>query len=238
MSGLPDEPDLDNASGGRELEPLMLRYEGFFMKIAEDSRLYLVITEEYAKGRSSLEIAEAAIAGGADIIQMREKEKPRDELIGLGKRLARICNDKGVIFIVNNDPFIAKASGAGGLHMGQEDIEKCPIKEAREVIGPDKLIGVSTHSIKQFIQANEGPADYVAFGPIFETKTKGYYIGDGDVGEVVRTAKKPVFFIGGINLSNIGGLLKRGAKRVALIRGITESEDIVLRTKEFKDALK
>ncbi len=209
-----------------------------FMKIPEDLTLYLVITEECGKGRSALEIAKAAIAGGADIIQMREKDKPREELIGLGKILAQLCKDEGVIFIVNNDPFIAKAAGADGLHLGQEDIERYPLKEARKVVGPDKIIGISTHSMEQFTRANGEDFDYIAFGPIFETKTKGYCIGLADVGEVVNIAKKPVFFIGGINLSNIGDILKRGAKRIALIRGITEPEDIALKTREFKDMLK
>jgi len=208
------------------------------MKISEETRLYLVITEEYAKAKGAFEVAETAIAGGADIIQMREKNKPREELMGLGSRLARLCGDKGVIFIVNNDPFIAKASGADGLHLGQEDMQKFPVKEARKIVGSDKIIGVSTHSIEQFIRANDGDADYIAFGPIFETKTKAYHIGAENVGEVVRMAKKPVFFIGGINLSNIRDLLNRGAGRIALIRGITEAEDITLRTKEFKDILR
>lgn len=208
------------------------------MKISEEAKLYLVITEEYAKGRGAFEVAEASIAGGADIIQMREKNKPQEELIELGKRLARLCNDKKVVFIVNNDPFIAKACRADGLHLGQEDMEKYPIKEARRIVGSNRIIGVSTHSMEQFIQANDGDADYIAFGPIFETKTKGYHIGSGDIGEVAKIAKKPVFFIGGINLSNIGDVLKLGARRIALIRGITEAEDITLKTKEFKDMLK
>ncbi|MFA6142627.1 MAG: thiamine phosphate synthase [Candidatus Omnitrophota bacterium] len=208
------------------------------MKILKDHTLYLVITEEYGKGRSAFNIATAAIAGGVDIIQMREKDKPREELADLGKKLAQLCKDKDVIFIANNDPFIAKAVCADGLHLGQEDIKIYPLNEVRKIMGPDKIIGISTHSMEQFAVANSEDFDYIAFGPIFETKTKGYHIGAGDVGEVARIARKPVFFIGGINLSNIGGILKLGAKRIALIRGITEAEDIMLRTKEFKDIIK
>ncbi len=207
------------------------------MRIPEETKLYLVITEEYAKARSAFDVAKAALAGGADIIQMREKDKPQEELIGLGQKLARLCNDKGAIFIVNNDPFIAKASGADGLHLGQEDMQKFPIKEARRIAGPGKIIGVSTHSLEEFILANEGDADYIAFGPIFETKTKGYHIGADGISEVAKIARKPVFFIGGINLSNVGDVLRRGAGRIALIRGITEAGDITSRTKEFKDIL-
>jgi len=208
------------------------------MKISKDHTLYLVITEECGRDRSAFDIAKAAIAGGVNIIQMREKDKPQEELIRLGKKMARLCKDKGVMFIVNNDPFIAKESGADGLHLGQEDLVRYPLGRSRKVLGHDKIIGISTHSVEQFTRADGEDFDYIAFGPIFETKTKDYFIGADDVGEVVRTAKKPVFFIGGINLSNIGDILKRGAKRIALIRGITEAEDITSKTREFKNILK
>jgi len=210
---------------------------GIMNKI-KDHSLYLVISEECCMGRDALEIAERAIDGGVDIVQMREKNKPATELLRMAKKLSALCKYKGVLFIVNDDPLLAREADADGVHLGQEDMEKFPIKEARGIIGSDKIIGVSTHSIKQFIQANDGPADYLAFGPIFETRTKDYHIGVGDVEEVARMAKKPVFFIGGINFSNIGDLLKMGAKRIALIRGITEADNITLRTKEFKEALK
>ena len=98
-------------------------------KIKEYS-LYLIITEEYGRGRSALEIARAAIAGGVDIIQMREKNKPRPELIELGKKLSDLCRDNGVIFIVNDDPEIAKETGADGVHLGQEDIKKHSVEAA------------------------------------------------------------------------------------------------------------
>ena len=214
------------------------------MRRIKDHSLYLVITEEYGKGRSSLEIAAAAIDGGVDIIQMREKDKPPRELIDLGKRLSRLCRDNGVLFIVNDDPLIAKESGADGVHLGQEDVIKYPLDRARNILGGDKIIGMSTHSMAQFKAANSGGSmaclgfDYIAFGPVFKTKTKDYFLGASDVKEVAGTAKKPVFFIGGINLTNIGSILKRGARNVALIRGITEAADIAHRTKEFKRLLR
>jgi len=208
------------------------------MRKIKDHSLYLVITEEYGKGRNALEIACAAIAGGVDIIQMREKNKSREELIDLGKQLSRVCRDNGVLFIVNDDPLIAKEAGADGMHLGQEDAIKYSLSETRNILGSDKIIGISTHSPEQFNAANDKDFDYIAFGPVFETKTKDYFLGDKDVEEVIRTAKKPVFFIGGINLTNVGSILKKGAKNIALIRGITEADDIVLRTREFKRLLR
>jgi thiamine-phosphate pyrophosphorylase len=207
------------------------------MQKIKDHSLYLVITEEYGKGGSSLEIAEAAIAGGVDIIQMREKNRSKGALIGLGKKLARLCKDKGVTFIVNDDPIIAKEVDADGVHLGQEDAVKYTIKEAREALGEDKIIGISTHSLEQFIKANDEGFDYISFGPIFKTKTKDYFVGTEDIEEVVRAATKPIFFIGGINLLNIDSVLKEGAKNIALIRGITESADIASAAKEFKKRL-
>lgn len=202
-----------------------------------NNSLYLVITEERCRGRSAMETAESAIEGGVDIIQMREKNRSKGELIDMGKDLARICKANGVTFIVNDDPFLAAEVGADGVHLGQEDTLKYPVDRTRKVLGPDKIIGISTHSMAQFAAADDGGVDYIAFGPIFETKTKGYFLGARDVGEVVRTAKRPVFFIGGIDLANIGDILKRGAKNIALIRGITEAEDIAVRTREFKRLL-
>jgi thiamine-phosphate pyrophosphorylase len=209
------------------------------MQIANVTRasrglLYLVITEEYCAGRSALDVAEAAIAGGVDIIQMREKTKTAKELIALGKKMAGLCKKKGVIFIVNDDPLLAREIDADGAHLGQEDLKGFSAWQARRVLGPDKIIGVSTHSVEQFSAANEMDFDYIAFGPVFETKTKDYFIGTGGIEYVLKAAKKPVFFIGGINLFNINRVLDKGARNIALIRGIAEAEDIISRTKEFK----
>ena len=204
------------------------------MKNIKRPVLYLVISEEYANGRNAEEVAERAIAGGVDMIQMREKSKPKGELIALGKRLSGLCRDRGVMFIVNDDPALAKEVDADGVHLGQEDCLKCSPARAREVLGAEKIIGVSTHSLEEFMKANEEECDYAAFGPIFSTKTKNYFLGTARIEEIAKAAKKPVIFIGGIKLSNIGEILKRGGRNIALIRGITAAEDITAATREFK----
>ncbi len=114
------------------------------MQKIKNYSLYLVISEEYGNGRSALEIAASAIAGGVDIIQMREKDKPREELVRLGRELSLLCRERGVKFIVNDDPLIAKETDADGVHLGQDDIRRSPIRKVRELLGPDKIIGVST----------------------------------------------------------------------------------------------
>lgn len=203
----------------------------------KDHSLYLVITEEYCRGRSTFEVARSAIGGGVDLVQMREKDKPRGELLDLGKRLSALCKERGVIFIVNDDPVLAKETGADGVHIGQGDLKQFSVDKAREILGADKLIGISTHSVEGFKKANGEDADYAAFGPIFPTKTKDYSLGTDDVPEILKIAHKPVFFIGGINLSNVDELIALGARDIALIRGITEAEDITGAAGMFKKRL-
>ena len=196
-----------------------------------------MISEEYGNGRTAVEIAARAIFGGADIVQMREKNKSVQELLDLGEDILALCRKSGAAFIVNDDPTLAEKIGADGVHLGQEDARQFPVERARGIIGPDKIIGLSTHSLDQLRKANEEDVDYVAFGPIFPTKTKAYHIGVGDIKEVMGIAKKPVFFIGGINLINIKEVLTRGAHNIALIRGVTEANDIEIRTRQFKEKL-
>ena len=202
-----------------------------------DYNLYLVISEEYGLGRGAVEIAKLAISGGVDIIQMREKNKDRDELMKLACELSMLCKEKSVTFIVNDDPFIAKESGASGVHLGQEDMQRYSLTETRKIIGNGKIIGVSTHSLAELERANEDDVDYMAYGPIFPTKAKKYFLGTKDIKKALKIAKKPVVFIGGINLSNLDEILKEGAKNIAVIRSIIQAEDIVGRAKSFKNML-
>ncbi len=203
----------------------------------KDYSLYLVITEGYALGRDSLSIAKAAIAGGVDILQMREKDKSSEELCKIGGELSRFCKNSEIIFIVNDDPDLAKEVDADGVHIGQSDLIKHPIKKIRGIIGKSKLIGLSTHSLEEFKRANESDLDYISYGPIFPTKTKDYFIGTSEIKDVLSIASKPVVFIGGINILNLDGLLDLGVRNIALIRDIVEAEDITLKTKEFKHKL-
>jgi thiamine-phosphate pyrophosphorylase len=202
-------------------------------KIKEHS-LYLIITEEYGKGRSAVEIAAAAIAGGVDIIQMREKNKPRPELIRLGKELSRLCKNGGVTFIVNDDPSIAKEVDADGVHLGQEDIKKYSVEAARSILGCDKIIGISTHSIETFRKACTEDVDYIAYGPVFPTEIKDNCAGTEDVDKIMAMTKKPIFFIGGIALSNIDELLKKRANNISLIRAIAQASDVESAVRDFK----
>ena len=207
------------------------------MKKIKDYSLYLILSQEFAKQRDILEVASQAIEGGIDILQMREKDKPQEELIKLGSQLSSSCKDKEVIFIVNDDPKLAKEVGADGAHLGQQDITRYTIKDARDILGEDKIIGVSTHSKEEFKEANTSDCDYIAFGPIFPTVAKDYSIGTGDIQEVLAIGQKPIVFIGGITLENVDILLDKGAKIIAAIRALIEVDDIRGTIKKFKEKI-
>lgn len=207
------------------------------MKTIKDRSLYLVISEECCKGRGAIEIAEQAIAGGVDIVQMREKNKSLQELVKLGKDLAAVCKSKGAMFIVNDDPMLVHRVGADGVHLGQEDINRFPLTRSRDILGQEKTIGISASSRAQFEKANEEDFDYIAFGPIFPTTLKDHHIGTDDIEYVMKIARKPVFFIGGINMANIGEILIRGGQNIAVIRAITEAGDIRSGARQLKDKI-
>ena len=202
-----------------------------------DYSLYLVMSSEYAAGRPVLEIAKSAIAAGVDIIQLREKNRDKNELINLACEVRQLCHKKNVIFIINDDPHIAVACGADGVHLGQEDLSRLPLKEVRNIIGRGKIIGVSTHSLDEVRKANSADIDYIAYGPVFATQTKKYFLGTKDVKAVLSLSKKPVVLIGGINLSNMDEVLGFGAKNIAVIRGILQAEDIESCTRDFKNKI-
>lgn len=193
-----------------------------------NKNLYLVLTQEYSN-KPILEIASEAIDEGIDILQMREKLKPKAELLKLGAQLRKLCAD--IPFIVNDDPYLALEIEADGVHLGQEDYKKH--SGSRKIL-KDKIIGLSTHSLEEVKKANNFDVDYIAFGPIFETKTKDYSVGLGDVENVLNVAKKPVVFIGGIDEENIDLLIDRGANNIAVIRAITQSQNINTSVKNLK----
>jgi len=202
----------------------------------KNNSLYLVLSQEYSE-RNVLEIAEKAILGGVNIVQMREKDSSREEMINLGGALSLICIRSEVTFIINDDPSLVREVNADGVHLGQEDLEKWPVDETRKMLEKDKVIGVSAHSPEQFKQANNMDIDYIAFGPIFDTETKDYSIGTEDISRVLETAVKPVIFIGGIDLHNIDEILDKGGRNIAVIRAIMQADDVEKIARKLKDRI-
>lgn len=165
---------------------------------------------------------EAALAGGVDIVQLRDKHASDAELVEAGRRFRRLTRAAGALLVVNDRPDLAVACDADGVHVGQEDL---PVAEARAVVGPERLVGLSTHSPEQ-IRAAAG-ADYLGVGPVFATPTKPGRepVGLELVREAARVAQVPWFAIGGIDLRTVSQVVAAGATRIAVVRAIGDAAD-------------
>lgn len=197
--------------------------------------LCVLLTEAVA-GRKIVEVARETLKGGADIIQLREKDKTDRELLELALRLSEFTASFDSLFIVNDRPDIAELSGADGVHIGQDDL---PAERVRRILSAGKFVGVSTHSLHQARLAVRKGADYLGIGPVFRTSTKdaGEAIGPAGVEEVVRAVQVPAFAIGGITLENLPQLLEVGCRRVAVCSAIIARSDVRQATEAFKKLL-
>lgn len=185
------------------------------------ARLYLVC-DPRPGGRPLEEVVAAALAGGADIVQVRAKDAADEDVLRAVASVRGRCDAAGALLIVNDRPDLAVAAGADGVHVGQDDM---PVAQARRVVGPERLVGLSTHTPDQVDGA--AGADYIGVGPVHATPTKP---GRPAVGlDLVRHAavhaRIPFFAIGGIDLSNVGEVLAAGARRIAVVRAIAEAQD-------------
>jgi thiamine-phosphate diphosphorylase len=187
------------------------------------ARLYFVC-EAMPHGEEPEALLHAALGGGVDIVQLREKELGRDEIERSAQTFRRICDTYSALFIVNDDPYLARSCDADGVHVGQDDT---PATEAREVLGPEAIVGLSTHSEEQLAASAEQPLDYVSVGPIWETPTKAGRpgVGLGLVEHAVANAPHPFFAIGGIDAANAGQVVAAGAQRLGVVRAIRDAQD-------------
>jgi len=165
-----------------------------------------------------------ALAGGVDIVQLREKDAPDDDILAAAAVFRALCSEHGALFVLNDRPDLAVAAGADGVHVGQADEA---VANVREHVGPDVLIGLSTHSREQLAAALETDADYVCVGPVYATPTKPDYPAVGL--ELVRHAAdvvdRPWFAIGGIDGVNVTEVAAAGAPRVAVVRAIRDAPE-------------
>jgi thiamine-phosphate pyrophosphorylase len=230
------------------------------------ARLYFVC-EARPAGRDPEALLQAALGGGVDIVQLREKELGREEIQRSAQTFRRLCDTYSALFIVNDDPFLARTCNADGVHVGQDDM---PVEEAREILGPDMIIGLSTHSKEQLaasggvpVQADQGrrergvlrtratedadmrragassAVDYVSVGPIWETPTKEGRpgVGLGLVEHAAAEAPHPFFAIGGIAPGNAGNVVAAGAQRLGVVRAIRDAEQPTAVAEELRSAL-
>ncbi|MFQ5653222.1 MAG: thiamine phosphate synthase [Planctomycetota bacterium] len=201
----------------------------------EEVRLYVLLTAALAS-RPLLETAAAALAGGAQMLQLREKEMPDGELLPLARQLRELTSRMGALLIINDRADIAALSGADGVHLGQEDL---PVAEARRITGADAIIGVSTHDPAQARRAQEEGADYIGVGPIFPTRTKEHRraVGIRYIGEAAEAAGIPGFAIGSVGRDTIDEILAAGARRVAICTAIIARKDVEGSARWFSERL-
>jgi thiamine-phosphate pyrophosphorylase len=206
----------------------------------EAARLYFVCEAQPA-GQDPLRLLEAALRGGADLIQLREKS-PRcaEELIAFADSFRRAAVAHDALFILNDRPELVAACGADGVHLGQDDV---PVAQAREMAGPAALIGLSTHSPVQVDRACDarGPdrPDQLSVGPIWPTPTKA---GRAPTGlELIRYAARrasiPWFAIGGIDTQNVHEVVGAGARRIVVVRAIRDAQDPEAATRALRAAV-
>ncbi len=194
-----------------------------------------VITDTVVQKKySHIEIAQMAIKGGADVIQFRDKLISTHELIETAKELKKICSKAGVLFIVNDRVDVAIIANADGVHLGIEDV---PVKEARKLLGKNKIIGGTAHSIKEAEEARKNGADYIGFGHIYPTLSKRKTtppVGINELAKVVKGVKIPVLAIGGIGLNNISEVVKTGVHGAAVIGSVLKNKNPENAVKELR----
>lgn len=194
-----------------------------------------IITDAIIQNKySHVDIVKMAIKGGAEIIQFRDKFMSTGGLLETAIEIRKLCNKHDVVFIVNDRVDIAMFSGADGVHLGKEDI---PIKDARKLLGRNKLIGGTAHNINEALTAQKEGADYIGYGHIFETQTKlkkDKPKGLKNLSEVCTKIKIPVYAIGGIGLNNAEDVMNNGAYGIAVVGSVLKSLDPVNSIKKLR----
>jgi len=187
--------------------------------------LYVIIDTQTLRGRSELDVARQAIQGGARMIQLRDKVRPKSMLVSLARELKRVCVESNVLFIVNDYLDLAIDSDADGLHIGQEDL---PTETARKMLPGDKILGCSSATLEEALKAEKEGADYIAVGSIYPTPSKSEtrLAGLKTLRQVKSKVSVPVVAIGGINKDNIAKVIGAGADAVAVISAVLGADDV------------
>jgi thiamine-phosphate pyrophosphorylase len=207
------------------------------------ARLYLVCGAGLSPGGLELpDLIRGAVSGGVEVVQLRDKHLPDDELAAVANAVRALCERLGALLIVNDRPLVAREAGADGVHVGQDDMA---VAEVRELVGPEMLIGLSTHADSEIDAAvasgpdGEPAVDYIGVGPVHTTPTKP---GRPAVGlELVRYAaahaRVPFFAIGGLDAGNVREAISAGASRVCVLRAIADATDPERAARELRECL-
>jgi thiamine-phosphate pyrophosphorylase len=205
-----------------------------------DWRTYLVTQASLSEGRSTQEVVRAAIDGGVDVVQLREKEASARERYDLGLELRELTERADVDLVVNDRVDIAEAVGADGVHLGQSDL---PVPVARELLGPEAVIGCSTSTVAEAERAEREGADYLGVGAVYITESKAVPeensgVGPDRVRAIAEAVSIPIVGIGGVTLENAPEVIEAGATSVAVISEITAAEDPAGATVALSEAVR
>lgn len=205
------------------------------------ARLYTFVDTAYLHGRDPAEVAQQLCDGGSDLIQLRAKNAPLDEVRRLAEAVLPVCERAGVAFVLNDHPKLALQLGAPCCHLGQEDFFEAGNRTAAQVTGcpPQMKLGLSTHAPDQAKRALSAAPDYIAIGPVFPTGTKP---GRAAVTlDYVRWAATnvtiPWFAIGGITLDNLDSVLEAGARRICVVSAILNAPDVAAACRAFRERM-
>lgn len=203
------------------------------MKFSKESlRLYAVTDRTWLNGRTLRQVVSEAISGGATTVQIREKNSDYGDFKFQALEIQALCKENNIPFIVNDNVDLALDIDADGVHVGQSDMEAVKV---RDLIGPDKILGVSASTVQEAIEAERNGADYIGAGAVFQTgsKSDAVNVTHDVLREICSAVKIPVIAIGGINSGNIGELKGSGIAGVAVISAIFASQDIEKSAREL-----
>ncbi|MCA9090323.1 MAG: thiamine phosphate synthase [Planctomycetaceae bacterium] len=201
----------------------------------QSAQLYLLVTSSQCQ-QPWRDVVRSALDGGVDIVQLREKELDVQELLDRAEQVREWTREAGALFIMNDRPDLAVLSAADGVHVGQEDL---PPNAVRQLLGTQRLVGVSTHQPDQLQQAESLGADYVGVGPVFASRTKDFsrFAGLDYVTQVAEVATVPWFAIGGIDASNVAQVCTAGASRIAVSSAICAAANPGAMARQLKEIL-
>lgn len=201
---------------------------------ADMIRLYAVTDRTWLHGRTLPEVVEEALRGGVTMVQLREKNLPEEEMIREAKDLVSICHARNVPLVIDDSVPVCLASGADGVHVGQSDMA---VARARELLGPDRIVGATAHNVEEAVRAQRDGADYLGSGAAFGSSTKkdASAIDRARYREITGSVSIPVCAIGGITISNISLLRGYGLKGAAIVSGIFAQRDIEAACRKLKE---
>ena len=195
--------------------------------------LYAVTDRAWLQGRTLADCVKQAIGGGATFVQLREKEAPREEIAELGRELLKLCREAGVPFVIDDDVEIALEIGADGVHVGQDDMA---CENARAVLGPEAIVGVSAQTVEQALAAQAAGADYLGVGALIPTPTKpdAVDVTYEELRAICYAVDIPVVGIGGLNVRTIGKLKGSHADGAAVVSAIFAADDCEAAARELR----